>query len=70
MALHKGIRVQQYLDEWSEPDPTKPVSNTQALLALIRTGPQISLWLCRLSVRPQTCLWSDQPRTAWWQALQ
>ena len=67
MAIHKGIRIHQYLDDWlvrakSPPNlsPTypdagqnMPGSGLVGEFGKIRTGTQTNLQLCRLPVRPQ-----------------
>ena len=75
MAIHKGIRIHQYLDDWLVRArshqiclPTYPNSSesvTRFRLAgecrKIRAGTQTGLRLCRLPVRPQ--VWSGPTNT-------
>ena len=67
MAIHKGIRIHQYLDDWlvgakspqaclqHTQDLVKNVSTTRLVgeCRKVRTGPQAELRFCRLPVRPQ-----------------
>ena len=67
MAIHKGIRIHQYLDDWLVRAKSLQtcLRHTQMLVKIcqdlgwlvnlekIRTGAQTNLQLCRLPVRPQ-----------------
>ena len=66
MALHRGIRIHQYLDEWLVRATSHQtcLQHTQTLVALsgtrlageegeVRTGPKTGFQLRRLPVRPQ-----------------
>ena len=64
MAIHKGIRIHQYLDDWlvraKSPQTclpnscqNMPGSRLVGEFGKIRTGAQTNLQLCRLPVRPQ-----------------
>ena len=65
MAIHKGIRIHQYLDDWlvragSHPSPTHSRAGTDmpkvrlaSKLGKIGTGAQTNLQFCRLPVRPE-----------------
>ena len=65
LALQKGIRIDQYLDDWLVRARSHQTCLQQTLVALcqdlgwlvnmdkIRTGPQPSLRCCRLPVRPE-----------------
>ena len=62
MAIHRGIRAHQYLDDWLVRATSQHIclQHTQILVQMlagevreIRTGTQTSIRLCRLPVRPQ-----------------
>ena len=59
MAIHKGIRIHQYLDDWLVRAGSYQVciQHTQELnlgrLGKIGTGAQTNLQFCRLPVRPE-----------------
>ena len=67
MAIHRGIRIHQYLDDWlvrarshqiclpTHPNPGQNVPGPRLAgeFREIRTGTQTGLRLCRLPVRPQ-----------------
>ena len=74
MAMHKGIRIHQYLDDWlvrakshqvclqgSAENMPRPGLDSQ--LREIRAGTKTSLRLCRLPIRPQNWVGSDPHQT-------